>query len=258
MSNRVRTQAEIETWGTIIYVDVASTKVGLPELQAGLAEVETFVKEVDEVFSTYKSHSYVSRLRRGEIKITECPDDLQEVWNLCLRARELSEGSFDPWCVEGGFDPSGYVKGWASDRAVAILKKHGAENIQVNSAGDLTLAGGFENGKPWSVGIRHPEQAHTIVKVFEIMDGAIATSGTYERGAHIRDPHTGLIAIGARSATVMGPDGGLADAFATALVVAGKDGARIFTNPDLIDYSCWVIERHGDQAWGFDPKNPAN
>ena len=147
------------------------------------------------------------------------------------------------------FDPSGYVKGWAADKGIEILKSNGAQNIQINCAGDLSLAGGFENGKPWNIGIRHPEEKHTIVKVFDIMDGAIATSGTYERGAHIRDPHTGLIALGARSATVYGPDGGLADALATALVVAGRDGAYLFMKPELQEYNCWVIDRHGDQAW---------
>jgi len=246
---RARLQAEIETWGTILFIDVASTAVGEDELNAGIDECRKYFYFVDDVFSTYKPESEVSRLRAGKIKLEECHPDLQEVWALCEYAREVSDGYFDPWCVEGGFDPSGYVKGWAADKGIAILKKHGAENIQINCAGDLSLAGGLENGLPWNIGIRHPEEAHTVVKVFDIMDGAIATSGTYERGAHIRDPHTGLIAIGARSATVYGPEGGLADALATAMVVAGRDGAYLFMKPELEAYNCWVIDRHGDVAW---------
>jgi thiamine biosynthesis lipoprotein len=246
---RARLQAEIETWGTILYIDVASTTVGEDELNAGIDECRKYFYFVDDVFSTYKPESEVSRLRAGKIKLEECHPDLQEVWALCEYARDVSDGYFDPWCVEGGFDPSGYVKGWAADKGIAVLKKHGAENIQINCAGDLSLAGGLENGLPWNIGIRHPEEAHTVVKVFDIMDGAIATSGTYERGAHIRDPHTGLIAIGARSATVHGPDGGLADALATAMVVAGRDGAYLFMKPELEAYNCWVIDRHLDVAW---------
>ena len=252
-----RTQAEIEVWGTIVYLEIWSDVADETSLKAGIAEVEKFYKEVDEVFSTYKEHSIISRLRRNEISIGDCPPDVIEVWNRCAAAKELSEGSFDPWCVEGGFDPSGYVKGWAADRGITILKKYGAEHIQINCAGDLALAGGLVDGNPWSIGIRHPEEKHTVVKVFEIMDGSIATSGTYERGAHIKDPHTGMIAIGARSATVLGPDGGLADALATALVVSGKDGASWFLKPELLDYQCWVIERHSDNAWGFDPRTVA-
>ena len=246
-----RVRAEIHTWGTVIFIDASSRTISEARIEESIDRVRAFLYEVDEVFSTYKVNSEVSRLRRGEITITDCSADLQEVWGLCAYAKEVTDGSFDPWCVEGGFDPSGYVKGWASDRAIAMLKSDGVEHIQINAAGDLSLAGGVEAGKPWSIGIRHPEEAHTIVKVFEITDGAIATSGTYERGSHIKDPHTGLIAIGARSATVYGPDGGLADALATALIVAGKDGAYLFQKPELSGYRCWVIERHSDEAWAI-------
>jgi thiamine biosynthesis lipoprotein len=246
-----RVRAEIHTWGTVIFIDASSRTISEARIEESIDKVRAFLYEVDKVFSTYKVNSEVSRLRRGEITITDCSADLQEVWGLCAYAKEVTDGSFDPWCVEGGFDPSGYVKGWASDRAIAMLKSDGVEHIQINAAGDLSLAGGVEAGKPWSIGIRHPEEAHTIVKVFEITDGAIATSGTYERGSHIKDPHTGLIAIGARSATVYGPDGGLADALATALIVAGKDGAYLFQKPELSGYRCWVIERHSDEAWAI-------
>ena len=246
---RARVRAEIETWGTILFIDVASTLADEIELHVGIEECRKFFYFVDEVFSTYRPESQVSLLRAGNIKLSDCHPDLQKVWAACEYAKEVSDGFFDPWCVEGGFDPSGYVKGWAADKAIALLKSNGAENIQINCAGDLSLAGGLENGLPWNIGIRHPEEAHTVVKVFEIMDGAIATSGTYERGAHIRDPHTGLIALGARSATVYGPDGGLADALATAMVVAGREGAYLFMKPELADYNCWVIDRHGDLAW---------
>ena len=251
MNEIVRTTAEIDVWGTILFIEVASTKVGLDELNAGLAEVTEYVKVIDQEFSTYKPDSQVSKIRRGELKIQDASAQMQEVWHLCEVARDLTDGSFDPWVVKGGYDPSGYVKGWAADNCVAILKAHGAENIQVNAAGDLSLAGGFENGKPWSIGVRSPENRFEVVKVFEIFDGAIATSGTYEIGAHIKDPHTGLIAIGARSATVLGPDGGLADALATALVVAGQDGAAIFSKPELADYRVWVIPRNEDIAWSI-------
>lgn len=249
MLERVRTTAEIDVWGTILYVEVASTKVGLAELNAGLAEVTEYVKLIDREFSTYKSDSQVSQIRRGELKIEDASAQMQEVWQLSLVARDLTNGSFDPWCVKGGYDPSGYVKGWAADGCIRILQRHGAENIQVNASGDLSLAGGFEDGKPWSIGVRSPENRFEVLKVFEIFEGAIATSGTYEIGAHIKDPHTGLIAIGARSATVIGPDGGLADALATALVVTGRDGAGIFTKPELVEYKVWVIDRNQDTAW---------
>lgn len=90
--------------------------------------------------------------------------------------------AFDPWAVAGGFDPSGYVKGWAADRAAAILLVAGCENVHVNAAGDLTLHGGVvEKGVvgPWKIGVVNPDNRQEILRIYEISDVVIATSGTY-------------------------------------------------------------------------------
>jgi thiamine biosynthesis lipoprotein len=252
----VRKRYEIQVWGTVLFLDLGSASISEGDMDAAVESVKSFVYEVDEVFSTYKDGSFVSRLRRSEISIDACPADLKEVWNLCAVARDLTGGAFDPWAVAGGFDPSGYVKGWAADRVADILLAAGCENVQVNAAGDLTLRGVVvEKGiaGPWKIGVINPDNRQEVLRIFEITDGAIATSGTYERGAHIFDPATGTIAIGAKSATVLGPDGGLTDALATALMVAGEDGASWFGQPKLTDYSAWVIDRHSGGAWGVGP-----
>jgi thiamine biosynthesis lipoprotein len=87
------------------------------------------------------------------------------------------------------------------------------------------------------------------VKIYEITDGAIATSGTYERGAHIHDPLNGLIAIGAKSATVVGPLGWLCDSLATAVMVAGQDSAKWFGQEALTGYQVFAVNRHEETAW---------
>jgi thiamine biosynthesis lipoprotein len=249
----VRKRYEIHVWGTVLFLDVASSALSEVAMDAAVESVKKFVYGVDEDFSTYKDGSFISKLRCGEISIDSCPDDVQEVWGLCAIARDLTDGAFDPWAVAGGFDPSGYVKGWAADRVAQILLAAGCEHLQVNAAGDLTLRGGInEKGivGPWKIGVVNPDNRQEVLRIFEINDGAIATSGTYERGAHIFDPATGTIAIGAKSATVLGPDGGLTDALATALMVAGEDGAIWFSQPELAEYSAWVIDRHSGGAWG--------
>ena len=243
----MRTQHEIEVWGTVLFIDVTSSV----EIETAIVNVSKYVHQIDEIFSTYKESSIISQLRRGEIDIEQCPPEVIEVWNLCAFVKELTEGAFDPWAVAGGFDPSGLVKGWAADRCAEILLAAGADHIQVNAAGDLALRGGFTPEQPWSIGVVNPDNRLEILQTFEISDGAIATSGTYERGAHINDPHTGMIAIGAKSATVIGPNGAIADALATALMVAGRDGAVWFTTPELSEYSAWVIDRHEKVAWSI-------
>jgi hypothetical protein len=119
-----------------------------------------------------------------------------------------------------------------------------------------TLRGGWFNSatgvvKPWSIGVVNPDTRAEIVKVYEITDGAIATSGTYERGAHIHDPLNGLIAIGAKSATVVGPEGWLCDAMATAVMVAGQDSAKWFGQAGLAGYQAFAVNRHEKSAWSI-------
>ena len=250
-------QYEIEVWGTILFIDATSSTLDSAGIDAAIELVKEFVYRVDEYFSTYKENSYISRLRRGEIEINDCPAEVIEVWNGCALASELTDGAFNPWSVPGGFDPSGYVKGWAADKCADILVKAGCESVQVNAAGDLTLRGGHieKSGdvEPWSIGVTNPDNKLEVLQIFKITDGAIATSGESERGTHIHDPFTGTIAIGAKSSTVVGPDGGLVDALATALIVSGEEGAAWFRNPDLAEYSAWVIDRHSDTSWGLGP-----
>ena len=59
----------------------------------------------------------------GEIGLEEAPPEVAEVLELCRRAREASDGWFDPWAMPGGVDPTGLVKGWAVERALDELKR---------------------------------------------------------------------------------------------------------------------------------------
>jgi thiamine biosynthesis lipoprotein len=250
--NHLREQ--IAVWGTVVDVDCYSQFVSDADLNLAMKQITEFCEAVDRDFSTYKEDSWVTRLRLGKVAIEDCPDDVIEVWDLCAQAKWLSDGAFDPWAVKAGFDPSGLVKGWAADKCADILVAEGVPHVQINAAGDLALRGGWfdsavEEIKPWSIGVVNPENRMEVVKVYEITDGAIATSGTYERGAHIRDPHTGMIAIGAASATVVGPAGWLCDAMATAVMVGGSDCAPWFGQPELQGYQVFAVNRHEDTAW---------
>ena len=250
--NHLRRQFPV--WGTIVDVDCYSQSVGGADLDRVMDSVIAFCEDVDRDFSTYKSDSWVSRLRRGAAAIEDCPDDVRQVWDLSLRAKWLSDGAFDPWAVDGGFDPSGLVKGWAADKCADMLVAAGAAHVQVNAAGDLALRGGWFDSaagevKPWSIGVVNPDDRNEVVKVYEITDGAIATSGTYERGAHISDPHSGMIAIGAKSATVVGAEGWLCDAMATAVMVGGTDSVAWFGQEELMGYQVFAVNRHEQTAW---------
>ena len=243
---------QVETWGTVILIELSSQKVGEDQLLIAAQEAKQFLVKVDELFSTYREDSQINALRAEKLDISGADPLVKEVWERCLQARESTGGAFDPWKVEGGFDPSGFVKGWAADKCGQIFEKYGIENSLVNAAGDISVRGGLLSEGvvgPWPLQIRNPEKFDEVVKDIPINNGAVATSGVGEKGSHIKDPFTGLIAIGALSATVIGPDGGMAEALATALVVLGKDGAALFERSEFKDYSAFVIDRHSNTSW---------
>ena len=120
-----------------------------------------------------------------------------------------------------GIDPTGYVKGWAVQRALGAFRAGGVCGAIVNAAGDIASVGGLGHGRPFRIGIVDPFSPGRLAEVV-YLTGAIATSGTYERGNHLIDPHRVDPTAGVASASVTGPDLGLADGLATAIAVAGE------------------------------------
>jgi FAD:protein FMN transferase len=129
------------------------------------------------------------------------------------------------------FDPCGYVKGWSVQRAAEMLRDEGVTDFCLNAGGDIALGGRSHIGEPWRIGIRHPHDPGAIAMVLEAEGPfAIATSGSYERGAHILDPRDGEPTTELASATVLGPSIAEADAYATTLYVMGVDGLAWLAN----------------------------
>ena len=176
------------------------------------------IHAAEATFSTWRDDSAISRLRRGELALGDAPPEVAEVLDLCHRAHRLTGGLFDAWASPDGVDPTGIVKGWAGQRAAEALFAAGYEAVNVNAGGDVQILGG-----PQRIGVRSPDRPDVLACVVDV-DGAIATSGRYERGGHLLDPRTGRPAEGPLSATVVGPELWLADALATALYVEGVEG----------------------------------
>ncbi len=213
--------------GTVVILDVLSEDgAAPPALYAAVAQARALLQRADAVFSLWKPESPMSRLRRGELELAEAPPEVARVLELCERARMMTRGWFDPWAMPGGLDPTGLVKGWAASEALGVLVSSGHLDAMVNAGGDIAVSGSPQGGGAWRIGVQHPTCRDRLAAVIEV-DGAIATSGTYERGAHLVDPRSGRRRAGFASATVTGPDLALADAAATALAVAGTEGLEM-------------------------------
>ena len=148
--------------------------------------------------------------------------------------------------MPGGIDPTGYVKGWAAQRALGAFRASGVRGAIVNAAGDIASFGDLGHGQPFRIGIADPFSPGRLAEVV-YLTGAIATSGTYERGNHLIDPHSGRPTARVASASVTGPDLGLADALATAIAVAGEAGLDVIEALD--GYEALIITIDGIRRW---------
>lgn len=222
MPQTLERQVNVEqVMGTVVTFDVRGVR--LPE--EVLADAVGWLHDVDAEFSTYRRDSPVCRFGRGEIPRSATSDRLRWVIDRCELLREETGGFFDAYAT-GRFDPSALVKGWAVQRAADGLRAAGVDRFCITAGGDVA-ARGRSGDPPWRIGVRHPHHAQAVAGVIEA-DGdiAVATSGLYERGDHIVDPRSGLAPTDVLSVTVVGPDLGLADAYATAAFAMGPEGAE--------------------------------
>src|SRR5437588_8874246 len=191
--------------------------------EADVANIFSYFRAVDDSFSTYKEHSEISKINRGELRPDEYSDDMKTILALSEQTRQETQGYFNIR-HNGIVDPSGIVKGWAILQAATLLKAAGFTHFYIDAGGDIQVSGS-KDGNPWRIGVRNPFNRHEIVKVLAITDKGIATSGSAIRGQHIYDPHNPDIPLrDIVSLTVIGPNVYEADRFATAAFAMGKRG----------------------------------
>jgi len=213
---------------------------------AAIGDVVADLHWVDETFSPYRTDSQISRLGRADVRLRDCDPAVAEVLALCAEVQEISDGYFAA-SIGGALDPSGLVKGWAIDRASALLSAAGSRSHAVNGGGDIQLVGGLACEGPWRVGIAHPLDRAALATVVAGRDLAVATSGSAERGCHIVNPRTGRAPTELASITVIGASITLVDAYATAAYAMGPaardwveelDGIEAFAVTS--DGNCWA------------------
>lgn len=196
-------------------------RVGLTVVDAAVAAAWGSLTADDARFSHYRVDSEVSMWARGEVSAEDLSDDLRDILHACAELERDSAGAFairSPW--SGQLDTAGYVKGWAIERASAAITACGVIDHIIGVGGDARAVGGPQPDLPWQVAIADPQRPGSVAAVVRLGTGAIATSGSSERGDHLWDGRTrdghlpdrdGLLSF-----TVLGPTIERADAFATA------------------------------------------
>lgn len=148
-------------------------------------------------------------------------------------------------------DLGGIAKGWAVDRGIEILRRHGIAHGLVNAGGDTAFLGD-RLGKPWIVGIRHPRDPDRVIARIPLADEAISTSGDYERyfdeggvrHHHILVPGTGRSPDAVHSVTVVGANATRTDGLTKTVFILGAERGLAFVR-DLGDVEAVVVDCAG-------------
>jgi len=230
------------TMASIVVHDDAPVDVIDVAIEAVLAELE----RLEAMFSTYRADSLISAINRGERHPLDGPAEVVDVLDACTWLEQVTGGAFRARHPEPPypFDPAGFVKGWATERAAGALATAGLQHWCVSVGGDLQVhgrpSGGRLGGRPWRVAVADPLHPGRVLASFDLDDGAVATSGTAERGRHLWDGRTGRPADALASVTVLGPHLTWADALATAAFALGDRGLD------------WIEELEGYEAVAVD------
>jgi thiamine biosynthesis lipoprotein len=207
------------------------------------------IRHLEDVLSRFREHSDLSRLARGEVGVDRVDPAVTLVLSECDALRNLTRGDFEhePRRRPGSpdepvLDVDALAKGWIVEDAATVLRMS-ASAFLVNAGGDV-IASAKRDGTPWRVAIQHPTNPAATLGVFEVKRGAVATSGTYERGAHIRAAEGADLV----SVTVVGPDLGLADGISTAVFAAGQSPPAWWPDVDPA-YGLLTVASDGRLRW---------
>lgn len=229
------------SWASLVTADEVDADTG-----ERLA-VEAF-EAIEARFSSYRPDSEVRRFDRGEVARPSA--ELQHVLAACTWLTDVSSGVFSsrPTGPDGPLDVAGYVKGWAIDQAAEQLMAAGLSQFALGIGGDWRILGGHPAGRPWRFAIVDPADRSGARAVVEVADGALATSGRYERGDHVQLPAAALRGMSqepeaAASFSVVGPTLAWADAFATVGLLLGTRGIEWVAGFD--GYAGAIVLRDG-------------
>ncbi|MEI2779271.1 MAG: FAD:protein FMN transferase [Tetrasphaera sp.] len=223
--------------GMPISIHVKAADTARPEIAAAADNAFATLRKVDALFSRWRSDSELSRLQAGDIAAGDCHPWQAEVLELALQGEEATDGLFSAWHASDGsgraaYDPTGLVKGWAVERAAELLRVVPRISFCLSAGGDMVVgvgAGMTGIAPNWLIGIESPYTPGTYAATVEVATGAVATSGSAARGAHVIDPRSSEPITRAGSATVVGPHLTWADIWATAAYVDPLAAHRLMT-----------------------------
>lgn len=160
-------------------------------------------------------------------------------WSLAKLVRSPGHNTFELPRARMEIDFGGFGKEYAADRAAVQLQQHGVRHGFANLGGDIRIVGPRPDGVAWQLAIRHPREQGKPLATIALRDGALATSGDYERYfigpggqryCHVLNPQTGWPVQGWRSISVVAPICLAAGSMCTIAMLKGEQALRFLTD----------------------------
>ncbi len=201
-------------------------------------QVENELQHIDQIASTWKPDSEISRYNRAVSKDAfQLSDELREIMTLSEQLKVSTGGAFDIQHQGEEIDVSAIAKGYAVDRIADYL--HDDLDIQdflVEIGGEVKARGNNAKAQPWIIAIYiPPSHAHIVGPRVTLKNTSIATSGLYFKENHIKNAETGhALGHDLLSCSVIHPSNATADALATALYVMGAEAGLAWANENEV------------------------
>lgn len=234
-----RIEMEMSEWREGTYVSAINQKAG-KEAVAVPEELFNVISSAQKVSGLSDGAFDISwaamrglwKFKQGEERMPSSEEISNKLPFINYKSIELDESKRTVFLKKAGMaiGLGGIAKGYAVDKAMEILVKHGITNAIVKAGGDMRIQGTDDN-KPWDIGIQHPRNKNQVLAALHLSNISISTSGDYERffikyGVlyhHIIDPKTAMPARGCMSVTILAPDTMTSDALSTAVFVLGPE-----------------------------------
>ncbi|MHA5105970.1 FAD:protein FMN transferase [Oenococcus oeni] len=180
---------------------------------------------VDHIFSPFRTNSELTLYNHRKIEMTGTNLLFQEVFALSIWAKEMTQGLFSANFV-GKYNPTGAVKGWAIEKAERIqlaplLSDPNFVAVNLNGGGGMQFSSSDKHNWQWEIGIVNPFDNKKVISCFRMKNGAIAASGTSQRGEHLFNSSTGRAIpeknFNVISSSVIGSELTYSDIWATAI-----------------------------------------
>lgn len=218
------TALTFQSMGTVVSIRLGGAIGADAALRdAALGAAERVFRGWDERFSLYREDSELSRIARGELRLTGASAPMLDCYAVALAWRERTDGVFTPHRADGVLDLSGVVKGLAIAEAGEELVRLGIDAFSVNAGGDILVGGHPEDGADWVTAIVDPGDRQSVLANVSLTEPlrAIATSGSAERGEHIWTAVNGGPSPYLQ-VSVFAPDIVTADVLATTIIAGGQ------------------------------------